>query len=74
VVEASVVGWLLGLKLLRIKAHITLMPAHLDPITYLTPGPTEQPANQPTSNGLNDAANLLAQASRTIRQAKRITP
>jgi hypothetical protein len=74
VVEASVVGRLLGLKLLRVKAHVTLMPAYLDPITYVTPGATVQRANLSTGRGgLSDADNLLAQASRTMREAKRIT-
>lgn len=72
-VEASVVGRLLGLKLLRVKAHVTLMPAYLDPITYVTPRATVQRANQPTGGGLSDAVNLLAQASRTMREARRIT-
>ena len=71
-VEASVVGRLLGLKLLRVKAHVTLMPAYLD--TYVTPRATVQRANQPTAGeSLSDAVNLLAQASRTMREAKRIT-
>jgi hypothetical protein len=74
VVEASVVGRLLGLKLLRVKAHVTLMPAYLDPITYVTPRATAPRADQPTGGGsLNDAVSLLAQASRTMREAKRIT-
>jgi len=74
VVEASVVGRLLGLKLLRVKAHVTLMPADLDPITYVTPRATAQRANQPTAGeSLSDAVNLLAQASRTMREAMRIT-
>jgi hypothetical protein len=74
VVEASVVGRLLGLKVLRGKAHVTLMPAYLDQITYVTPRATAPRADQPTGGGsLNDAVNLLAQASRTMREAKRIT-
>lgn len=73
-VEASVVGRLLGLKLLRVKAHVTLLPAYRDPITYVTPRATVQRAVQSTgSGGLSDAVNLLAQASRTMREAKRIT-
>ena len=32
VVEATVIGRLLGLKVLRVKAHVTLMPAALEPI------------------------------------------
>ena len=72
--EASVVGRLLGLKLLRVKAHVTLLPAYRDPITYVTPRATAQRANPPTAaGGLSDAVNLLAQASRTMREAKRIT-
>jgi hypothetical protein len=74
VVEASVVGRVLGLKLLRVKAHVTLMPAYLDPITYVTRRARALRADQPTGGGsLNDAVNLLAQASRTMREAKRIT-
>jgi hypothetical protein len=75
VVEASVVARLLGLKLLRVKAHVTLMPAYLDPITYVTPRATAPRADQPTGDGgsLNDAVSLLAQASRTMREAKHIT-
>ena len=73
-VEASVVGRLLALKLLRVKAHVTLLPAYRDPITYVTLRATVQRANQPPGGGgLSDAVNLLDQASRTMREAKRIT-
>ena len=53
---------------------VRVMPAYLDPITNVTPRARAPRADQPTRGGsLNDAVNLLAQASRTMREAKRIT-
>ena len=74
VVEASVVERLISLKLLRVKAHVTLIPTY--PTRYLCHTRATAPrADQPTGGGgsLNDAVSLLAQASRTMREAKHIT-
>jgi hypothetical protein len=74
VVEATVIARLLGLKLLRVKAHVTLLPADLEQITYVdTPSPPQQ-VDRPAEGGgnLRDAAQLLAHASRTRHDAERI--
>jgi hypothetical protein len=74
VVDASVVARLLGLKLLRVKAHVTLTPAGLEPITYVNARAAQsQPSQHQGSSCLRDAVNLLAHASRTMNDAKRIT-
>jgi hypothetical protein len=74
VVEATVIGRLLGLKLLRVKAHITLLPAGLEPIVYVDARPARQQAGPGKAGGdLSDAADLLAHASRTMHDAERIT-
>ncbi len=74
-VEASVVARLLGIRLLRLTAHVTLMPAKFEPISYLerdTRLPSPALAVEPVEAGtLNDAANLLAHALRTIRETSR---
>lgn len=73
-VEATVIARLLGLKLLRVKAHVTLLPPGLTQITYLDACPAQQQPDRPAEGGnLNDAARLLAQASRTMHDAERIT-
>jgi hypothetical protein len=75
VVEATVIGRLLGLKLLRVKAHVTLLPATYEPISYVDARPLRQQAGQGEAGGnLADAAGLLAHASRTMRDTERITP
>lgn len=73
VVEASVVARLLGIKLLRVKAHVALMPAGREPITYLDTRVAEQPKQLAEGGSLSDAVNLLAHASQTMHDAKRIS-
>lgn len=74
VVEASVVARLLGVKLLTVKAHVTLTPAGPQPITYIDARAAQPQRNQPQGgSGLRDAVHLLAHASRTMNDAKRIT-
>lgn len=74
VVEASVVARLLGLKLLTVKAHVTLTPAGLEPITYVNARAAQSQPSQPHGSGrLRDAVNLLSHASRTMNDAKYIT-
>lgn len=74
VVEASVIARLLGIKLLRLHAHITLLPADLELITYLDPTGSQQHSNYPTEGGgLSEAVKLLAHASQTMDNAKRTT-
>ena len=67
VIEASVVARLLGLKLLRLRAHVTVLPAHVEPLRVV---PTE-PAPPLGDGRLDDAVALLARASRTLDEAKR---
>jgi hypothetical protein len=73
VVEASVIARLLGIKLLRLNAYITLMPAHLEPITYLDAAAPQQHPDHPTEDGLSEAVKLLAHATQTMDDAKRTT-
>ena len=65
VVEASVVARLLGLKLLRLEANVTLLPADVEPITYVEPAAVEVPPDH--GGTLGDAVDLLAHASKTMR-------
>ena len=73
VVEASVIARLLGIKLLRLNAYITLMPAHLEPITYLDAAAPQQHPDHPAEDGLSEAVKLLAHATQTMHDAKRTT-
>jgi hypothetical protein len=73
VVEASVVARLLGIKLLRVNAHVTLMPSGGEPITYLDTRVAEQPAQLADGGSLSEAVNLLAHASQTMHDAKRLS-
>jgi hypothetical protein len=73
VVEATVIARLLGLKLLRVKAHVTLLPADLEQITQVDARPAQQQPDRPAEGGnLRDAARLLTHASRTRHDAERI--
>jgi uncharacterized membrane protein YeaQ/YmgE (transglycosylase-associated protein family) len=57
VVDATVIGRLLGLKLLRVKAYVTLLPAGHEPITYVDARPARQQAGPGKEGGnLSDAA------------------
>jgi len=73
VIEASVVARLLGLKLLRVRAQVTVLPA--EPARRLPRFPSEFPSEPapPSLDGgrLADAAQLLAHACRTLDDAKR---
>jgi hypothetical protein len=73
VVEASVIARLLGIKLLRLNAYITLTPADLEPITYLDAAAPRKHPDHPTEGGLTEAVKLLAHASQTMHDAKRTT-
>ena len=68
VIRASVLGRLLGIRLLRLEADISLVPADLG---SSTDGPshrvvTSSPTTDGTAGGLTDAVALLALASRTL--------
>jgi hypothetical protein len=67
VIRASVLGRLLGIRLLRLEADITLVPADLGPSTV---GPSTRVVTSSTTTdgtgGLTDAVALLALASRTL--------
>lgn len=65
VIEASVVARLLGLKLLRLRAHVTVLPARAEPLVPVTRPAFAQPNG---SGSLSDAATLLRHASETMRQ------
>jgi hypothetical protein len=67
VIRASVLGRLLGIRLLRLEADISLVPADLGSST-VGPSPrvvTSSPTTDVTG-GLTDAVALLALASRTL--------
>jgi hypothetical protein len=67
VIRASVLGRLLGIRLLRLEADITLVPADLGSSTV---GPSHRvvtsSATTDGTGGLTDAVALLALASRTL--------
>jgi hypothetical protein len=68
VIRASVLGRLLGIRLLRLEADISLVPADLG--AFSTVGPSAHvvmsSATTNETGGLTDAIALLAQASRTL--------
>ena len=68
VIRASVLGRLLGIRLLRLEADITLVPADLG--SSSTVGPSTHVVTSSAipggTGGLTDAVELLAQASRTL--------
>jgi hypothetical protein len=69
-----VVARLLGVKLLTVKAHVTLTPAGLEPIAYIHARAAQPQLNQRQGGTrLRDAVNLLAHASRTMNDAKSVT-
>ncbi len=83
VVDASILARLLGIPLLRLDAHIDMVPADSDPIAgaverYTTVSMTESTA-LPIAGGmvagstatLADAAELLRYASRTLGEVRR---
>ena len=68
VIRASVLGRLLGIRLLRLEADITLVPADLGSSSTVGPS-THIITNSATTDGtrgLTDAVELLAHASRTL--------
>ena len=73
VIRASVLGRLLGIRLLRLEADITLVPADLGSSTV---GPRPRVVTSPpTTDGtgdLTDAVALLAHASRTLDETSHI--
>ena len=78
VVEASVVARLLGLKLLRLKADVTLLPATVEHVpvvaaraeSYPDPAGVAAGTRRSDTGSLSDAVELLAHATRTLRDAR----
>jgi hypothetical protein len=68
VIRASVLGRLLGIRLLRLEADITLVPADPGPPSTVGPssGVVTRFATTGRSRDLTDARELLAHASRTL--------
>jgi hypothetical protein len=68
IIRASVLGRLLGIRLLRLEADISLFPADLG--SSPTVGPSSRvvtsSATTDGTGGLTDAVELLAHASRTL--------
>jgi hypothetical protein len=82
VIEASIVARLLGMRILRLKAYVTLLPASRESVTmadgYTDAGPwtTAQPAPDQLDAGgtLSAATTLLAHAHRTIHETAGLHP
>jgi len=68
VIRASVLGRLLGIRLLRLEADISLFPADLGSSSTvgLSPRVVTSSATTDGTGGLTDAVALLAHASRTL--------
>jgi hypothetical protein len=68
VIRASVLGRLLGIRLLRLEADITLVPADLGSPSAVGRSTriVTRSATPDGSRGLADAVELLAHASRTL--------
>jgi hypothetical protein len=68
VIRASVLGRLLGIRLLRLEADITLVPANLGSSSTISPAPRIVTSSATTNGtgGLTHAMELLAHASRTL--------
>lgn len=65
VVEANVLARLLGMRLLRLEAHLVLTPAEVIPVN--DPAPPASSYSGPVQDGtLADAIQLLSQASATL--------
>jgi hypothetical protein len=81
VVEASILARLLGIRLLRLDAHIDMAPVDSDsiaverystvPMTELTALPMAPSAVAGSTATLADAAELLQHASRTLGEVRR---
>jgi hypothetical protein len=73
VIRASVLGRLLGIRLLRLEADISLVPADLGSSTVGPfPGVVTGSAAMDGSRDLTDARELLAHASRTLDETSHI--
>ena len=68
VIRASVLGRLLGMRLLRLEADISIVPADLGSSSTIGPSPRIVTSSATTdgTGGLTDAVELLAHASRTL--------
>jgi hypothetical protein len=68
VIRASVLGRLLGMRLLRLEADISLYPADLGPSSTIGPSPRIVTSSATTdgTGDLTDAMELLAHASRIL--------
>jgi hypothetical protein len=68
VIRASVLGRLLGIRLLRLEADISIFPADLGSSSTVGPSPRIVTSSATTdgTGGLTDAIELLAHASRTL--------
>ena len=68
IIRASVLGRLLGIRLLRLEADISLFPADLGSSSTIDPSPRIVTSSATTdgTGGLTDAVELLAHASRTL--------
>jgi hypothetical protein len=74
VIRASVLGRLLGLRLLRLEADISLVPADLASSSTVGPstGVVTRSATADGSRDLIDARALLAHASRTLDETSHL--
>jgi hypothetical protein len=68
VIRASVLARLLGIRLLRLEADISLVPADFGPSSTVgrSTRVVTSPATTDRTGGLSDAVELLAHASRTL--------
>jgi hypothetical protein len=74
VIRASVLARLLGIRLLRLEADISLVPADLAPSSTVGPSPHVVTSSAATdgSRDLTDARELLAHASRTLNETSHL--
>ena len=74
VIRASVLGRLLGMRLLRLEAHISIFPADLGSSSTVGPSPRIVTSSATTdgTGGLTDAVELLAHASRTLDETSHL--
>jgi hypothetical protein len=73
-IRASVLARLLGIRLLRLEADISLVPADLAPSSTVGPFPgvVTGSAAMDGSRDLTDAQELLGHASRTLDETSHI--
>jgi hypothetical protein len=74
IIRASVLGRLLGMRLLRLEADISLFPADLGSSSTvgLSPRVVTGSATTDGTGGLTDARELLAHASRTLDETSQL--